>query len=137
MSEIPPCEAILFRAARSAQCQGSEACSEEGFYLYEKDHSTGLSYQDTTCKAKYSLKKIRRVISHHAGKLRDCGLEWKPDEAEPGHFYLLGLPKYNPAPGGMTDEDRRLAERLAIRLSRMARIAWQDGQPLPCDCDHQ
>ena len=69
-----------------------------------------------------SLSKCFGVVSLHVGHVRELTLDVVPDPSDyekydPQHGNIVGLPRTE-----MSDEDEALAERLATKLVKMARV---------------
>jgi hypothetical protein len=116
-----PCNCIVYRAVRTkgwidpdtgdlltlAFVRRPEG-DEDGLSVNIADH---CSVED--CMK--GLKKCHGIVSLHVGRLRDIGLNVRPDSID--HACITGVP--------FTSEDRDRAEKLATLLVERSRFVWR------------
>lgn len=114
-----PCSAILYRGMRSKKWIDREkgVILPAAFFRRPTDTdglSTNLASVCTIDDVRSKLNPCHGVVSLHAGRICDIGLDIEQDSLD--HANITGVP--------LLDEDDVEAERLAGLLAKQSRIRW-------------
>ncbi len=118
------CSAIVYRLLTKQDWIDPDSDQAQPAAFYRRYDEDGLSLLITDActldEAINSMKKVKGVATLHVGRIRDLGLEVRPDPTDYKHAEIFGVP--------LKTEDQERADYLADMLSGQSRICWRREQ---------
>jgi len=91
-----PCGTIVYRLILRSDWLNPDTNTAQRAAFLRRDTEEGLSVLlKDKCElqeAIVSMKKVRAVVTLHVGRIYDLGLQVVPDENDPKHAEILGVP---------------------------------------------
>jgi len=116
-----PCGTIVYRLILRNDGLNPETNRAQRAAFLRRDNEEGLSvFLRDKCdlhEAIGSMKKVRAVVTLHVGRMYDLGLSVVPDENDPRHAEILGVP--------LPSDDLSTALYLGGQLAGQSRPVWQ------------